>query len=201
MPQGVTFDTASGLDLSGWWSNPRTGESYRVVDQFFQDNVLYVRTDKGRILNYNNIQNCVKSDGPLQGPVSRPPVAQPIPENSKLLEGLEQEDADILTQVVHSRSDVDSSAHIEEKKPEKSVNRMIIEKAFSKANDAPRILLGMEWDWTGFQPTIVMLKDTMDIPTSEIVDYLYSKYSEQMIESIKNTLTEYVDRGGTFACP
>lgn len=196
MPQGVTFDTASGLDLSGWWSNPRTGESYRVVDQFFQDNVLYVKTDKGRVLNYNVIQNCVKSDGPLEGPVNRPPVAQPISENSKLLEGLEQEDADILTQVVHSRPVEDNATRKVEKKPEKSVNQMIIEKAFSKADSAPTISLGVVWNWSGLQQTLAMLRDTMDIPTSDIVDYLYEMYSDQMAGNIKTILSEYVDRGG-----
>lgn len=192
MSQGVTFDTASGIDLTGWWCNPRTGESYRVVDQFFQDNVLYVKTDKGQMLNYNVIQNLVKSDGPLKGPVT-PQKPQPVQTNNDiLLDGLVEEDIELLTQPVNRR--VYENPKVETKA--ESVNRMIIEKAFSKADSAPAITLGIYWDWSGLSQTLVMLKETMDIPTSEIVDYLYDKYSDQMVGNIKTILAEYVDRGG-----
>jgi hypothetical protein len=192
MPQNITFDTASGIDLTGWWCNPHTGESYRVVDQFFQDNVLYVKTDKGQMLNYAVIQNLVKSDGPLKVPVT-PQKPQPVQtSNDILLDGLVEEDIEILTQPVHRNV---QEKHNEKPKPE-SVNKMIIEKAFSKADSAPEISLGIDWNWSGLSQTLVMLKETMDIPTSEIVDYLYDKYSDQMVGNIKTILGEYVDRGG-----
>lgn len=191
MNQGITFDTASGIDLTGWWCNPRTGESYRVVDQFFQDNVLYVKTDKGQMLNYNVIQNLVKSDGPLGGPVE-PPKPSPVQQNTDLLlDGLVEEDIDILTRPINGTT---SDNMVGKNNQEKSVNRLIIEKAFSKSDTEPKILLGMDWDWPCLQQTLVMLKETMDVPTSEIVDYLYDKYSDKMVGNIKTLLAEYVDR-------
>jgi hypothetical protein len=96
---------------------------------------------------------------------------------------------------------VNISASNDQKPKPESVNKMIIEKAFSKADSAPAISLGIHWNWSGLPQALVMLKETMDIPVPEIVDYLYDKYSEQMSESIKTVLAEYVERGGTLACP
>lgn len=206
MPQGITFDTASGIDLTGWWSNPRTGESYRVIDQFFQDNSLYVRTDKGQILNYNVIQNMVKSDGPIETPIDR--ENQPKIDKSTLLDGLEDADTiemEILNTPIKTRSkecehsDPKYSKHKESSLD--SINEKIIDKAFSKADSAPTISLGIDWNWSGLSQTLVMLKETMDIPTSEIVDYLYDRYSGKMIGNIKTILAEYVDRGGGLVNP
>lgn len=191
MNQGITFDTASGMDLTGWWSNPRTGESYRVVDQFFQDNVLYVRTDKGQVLNYNTIQNLVKSDGPLKGPVQQP--HQQI-DPSVLTQGLDEEDADILTRPIKSQPQQQTvSAPPVDKK---SINTVIIEKAFSKAEEAPKITMGVQWEWDSLRMTVDMLTKTMDIPMEEIVDYVYTKYAESMVNDIKSILSEFLERGG-----
>lgn len=196
MSQGITFDTASGIDLTGWWSNPRTGESYRVVDQFFQDNVLYVKTDKGQLLNYNVIQNMVKSDGPLNGPVQQ---SQPATLDSNiLLQGLEEEEVDLLTRPIKSQQ---PAAKNEDPKVTKmSVNKVIIEKAFSKAPEGPAITLGIDWDWNQLSSTVDMLKNTMDIPMEEISEYVYTKYAEKMVSDIKGTLSEFLERGGLVRC-
>lgn len=191
MNQGITFDTASGMDLTGWWSNPRTGESYRVVDQFFQDNVLYVRTDKGQVLNYNTIQNLVKSDGPLNGPVQQP--HQQI-DPSVLTQGLDEEDADILTRPIKSQPQQQTLSAPQVDK--KSINTVIIEKAFSKAEESPKITMGVQWEWDSLRTTVDMLTKTMDIPMEEIVDYVYTKYAESMVNDIKSILSEFLERGG-----
>lgn len=185
--QGITFDTASGIDLTGWWSNPRTGESYRIVDQFFQDNVLYVRTDKGQVLNYNLIQNLVKSDGPLNGPVEKPKPA-PI-NNDVLLQGLEDEDIDILTRPVRSQQSEKPKQEI----TKDSVNKVIIEKAFSKASEGPKVNLSIEWKWEQLGQTISMLTDTMDVPIEEITDYVYDKYASDMLKTLKEMLKEHLE--------
>ena len=190
-PQGITFDTASGIDLTGWWSNPRTGESYRVVDQFFQDNVLYVRTDKGQVLNYNVIQNLVKSDSPLSGPVQQP--KQQI-DTDILTQGLEEEEADLLTRPIKSQpQQPNTNTH---SIPAASVNNVIIEKAFSKAAEGPKITMGIQWEWDSLISTVEMLTKTMDIPMEEIVEYVYAKYAESMVNDIKSILSEFLERGG-----
>lgn len=190
-PQGITFDTASGIDLAGWWSNPRTGESYKVVDQFFQDNVLYVRTDKGQVLNYNVIQNLVKSDSPLSGPVQQP--KQQI-DTDILTQGLEEEEADLLTRPIKSQPQQPNTNT--RNIPTDSVNNVIIEKAFSKATEGPKITMGIQWEWDSLRSTVDMLTKTMDIPMEEIAEYVYAKYAESMVNDIKSILSEFLERGG-----
>ena len=186
MSQSVTFDTTSGIDLTGWWSDPRTGKTYQVVDQFFQDNVLYVKTINGQVLNYDVIQNLVKTDAPLQAPVV--PETAPIQtqqHNSLLLDGLLEEDRELISGGARGMS-------IEPKEPEKSVNELIIEKAFSKAPE-PSVTLKIDWDWSGLGDTIGMLTKTMDIPMCDIVDIVYKKYIGAMVDGAKKDFTMYLE--------
>lgn len=182
MNQSVTFDTASGIDLSGWWSNPSTGESYQIVDQFFQDNSLYVKTMQGQIINFNRIQNFVRSDKPIDRPVEKPQM-----QNSKLLEGLLPEDSGILEEDL----DLISGRHIKSSKnPEssaketsKSVNEMILDKMFSKA-PAPEVNLDIQWNWDRLQNTLETLVDTMDVSEDEISEYVYRKFCSDLAGEI-----------------
>ena len=187
MNQSISFDTASGIDLTGWWSNPKTGESYRIVDQFFQDNVLYVRTDKGQMLNYNVIQNLVKTDGPLNGPVKQ---QQPAPiDNDVLLQGLDEEEVDLLTRPIKSQQPAKNE---EPKVTKESVNKVIIEKAFSKAPEGPKLNLSISWEWPQLNSTLSMLTDTMDVPIDEISEYVYAEYADDLVKSLKEMMCEYL---------
>lgn len=187
MSQSVTFDTTSGIDLTGWWSDPRTGKSYQVVDQFFQDNVLYVKTTNGQVLNYDVIQNLVKTDAPLQAPVvpETAPLQTQQQQNSLLLDGLLEEDRELI-------SGGSRGVNREPKEPEKSVNELIIEKAFSKAPE-PSVTLMIDWDWAGLGDTIGMLTNTMDIPMCDIVDIVYKKYIGAMVDGAKKDFTMYLE--------
>lgn len=184
MSQSVTFDTSSGIDLTGWWSDPRTGKSYQVVDQFFQDNVLYVKTINGQVLNYDVIQNLVKTDAPLQAPVvpETTPLKPQQQQNSLLLDGLLEEDIELIS----------GGSNRAPKEPEKSVNELIIEKAFSKAPE-PSVTLKIEWDWSGLGDTIDMLTETMDIPMDDIADIVYKKYVGAMVDGAKKEFTMYLE--------
>lgn len=182
MNQEISFDTSSGIDLKGWWSNPSTGESYQVVDQFFQDNSLYVKTLQGQIINFNRIQNFVHSDKPFDKPVDRVKLQK---QNSKLLEGLAQDDPNILPEdleMITGRKQ--NSVPVREQAPEKSVDTIILDKMFSKA-PAPTVTLTIKWDWDKLRSTLDILKDTMDVSIEEICDYVYKKYCEEIQSEVK----------------
>ena len=63
--------------MSGTWYNPQTGDSFTVADAFFQDNQYLVKTVDGRILDYNIIQNYIKSDKPI--PTQKKSVNEQLP--------------------------------------------------------------------------------------------------------------------------
>ncbi len=179
MAQEISFDTSSGIDLSGWWSNPSTGESYQVVDQFFQDNSLYVKTMQGQILNFNKIQNFVHSDKPLDKPVDRPQM-----NNSKLLAGLVPDDPNILEEDLELIRGHQQPVSQQPQQPQKSVNTVILDKMFSKA-PAPTVRLGIEWNWDKLPSTLEMLVDTMEVSREEICGYVFDKYCNDIISDIK----------------
>ena len=54
-----------GPVMDGTWYNPANGDSFTVMDSYFQDNQYIVKTTDGRMLDYNFIQNYVKSDKPI----------------------------------------------------------------------------------------------------------------------------------------
>ena len=61
---GITFGS-DGPMMDGTWYNPKTGDSFTVRNTFFEDNQFIIQTTDGRVLNYEQIQNYVKSDKPM----------------------------------------------------------------------------------------------------------------------------------------
>ena len=72
----LTFGT-EGPIMEGTWYNPQTGDSFTVRNSFFEDNQYIVQTTDGRVLGYNQIQNYVKSDRPIEMPIQT--TSQNIP--------------------------------------------------------------------------------------------------------------------------
>lgn len=180
MAQEISFDTSSGIDLCGWWSNPSTGESYQIVDQFFQDNSLYVKTKQGQIINFNRIQNFIHSDTPIDHPVQKPQM-----QNTKLLDGLVGDDPNILPEDL----ELISGGHVQtqptvQQEPQKSVNSMILDKMFSKA-PKPTVTLSIKWDWDKLDNTLDVLTETMDVSIEEICSYVYDKYCNDIQAEVK----------------
>jgi len=61
----ISFDSGMPI-IEGTWYNPKTGDSFTARDTFFEDNNLIVMTTDGRRMNYNSLQNYVKSDKPIK---------------------------------------------------------------------------------------------------------------------------------------
>ena len=75
MNNGIMFGTQGPL-MSGYWVDPRTGDSFTVKDSFFEDGQYIITTMDGRKLSYDIIQNYVQSDKPIDIPKSqqKPPT-------------------------------------------------------------------------------------------------------------------------------
>ena len=65
MNSGLTFGS-EGPMMEGTWYNTRTGDSFTVRDSFFEDNQFVVTTTDGRYLKYEQIQDYIKSDKPIE---------------------------------------------------------------------------------------------------------------------------------------
>jgi hypothetical protein len=60
MMQGISF-SIDGPVMTGTWYNPKNGDSFTVRDTYFEDNQYMVITTDGRRMDYNMIQNYIKS--------------------------------------------------------------------------------------------------------------------------------------------
>ena len=76
MMPGISFNL-DGPIMTGTWYNPKTGDKFTVRDTYFEDNNYMVITTDGRRMDYNMIQNYVKSDSPI--PKMEQPNAAPQP--------------------------------------------------------------------------------------------------------------------------
>lgn len=77
MNNGINF-AMEGPMMEGTWYNTITGDSFTVRDTFFENNQLMVATTDGRMLDYNIIQNYIKSDKPID--VQKKPKQTQIPQ-------------------------------------------------------------------------------------------------------------------------
>ena len=204
MMQGIQFNM-EGPVMSGTWYNPKTGDSFTVRDTFFEDNNYIVTTMDGRRLDYNFIQNYVKSDSPIpkmeqpNKTNNKPEIPQEVlNEISNDMEDFILEDDMLLLQTKTApQKEIISSRCInldnlsDSKKDSKPTNYYIIDKALSKVKK-PKFELKCKWDKFPKQE-IEMLKDIMDIDMSEIKDYIFEKFiDESYKEDLKKQLSKVI---------
>ena len=204
MMQGIQFNM-EGPVMSGTWYNPKTGDSFTVRDTFFEDNNYIVITMDGRRLDYNFIQNYVKSDSPIpkmeqpKKTNNTPEIPQEVlSEISNDMEDFILEDDMLLLQTKTApQKEIISSKRInldnlsDNKKDSKPTNYYIIDKALSKVKK-PKFELKCKWDKFPKQE-IEMLKDIMDIDLSEIKDYIFEKFiDESYKEDLKKQLSKVI---------
>jgi hypothetical protein len=204
MMQGIQFNM-EGPVMSGTWYNPKTGDSFTVRDTFFEDNNYIVTTMDGRRLDYNFIQNYVKSDSPI------PKMEQPNKTNNKteipqevlseisneIDDFILEDDMLLLQTKTAPQNEIISSRRInldnfsDNKINSKPTNYYIIDKALSKVKK-PKFELKCKWDKFPKQE-IEMLKDIMDIDMSEIKDYIFEKFiDESYKEDLKKQLSKVI---------
>ena len=206
MMQGINFG-GDGPVMQGTWYNPYTGDAFTVRDAFFEDNQYIVMTTDGRKMDYNRLQNYIQSDMKLEDLKKMKIEKQEkeeIPEEIKGLlatnDELENEylipEDNIFTpnslgNINEPRHIAPASAHTHVVDKPINMNTAIIEKAL-KSTSKPTFNVNVSWvDYPERQ--IEMLKDVMDIPEDEILDwYLDNIEMIEIVEAVKEGIRQRI---------
>lgn len=187
MMNGVMFG-GEGPIMQGNWYNPRTHDIFTVRDSFFEDNNYVVMTTDGRCLNYNQIQEYIQSDAPIDQlkamfEKEKKDKHEEIPAEIKSLLATDEDD---LSQYMIPEDDIYNNGglgninqkHIAAAASHQqpvyndvpvSINKTIIEKGLKNTN-GPKLTITV--DWTDYpEKEIAMLTGMMDIPHEEIADW------------------------------
>lgn len=192
-----------GIDgpiMEGTWYNPQTGDSFTVRNSFFEDNQYIVQTTDGRILKYDQIQNYIKSDKPIEMPK---PQEQHVSTNlpREVADLIEDYEADSIESMkVNSLGNLNESStiHAPEIKANATVvnqlvstNYDIISKALTKRT-LPDFQVGINWEACPLKE-MNMLMELMDVEESEIVDwYLNQVDLEGTTYMIKEVIKDFI---------
>lgn len=192
---GVMFGM-DGPNMEGSWYNPKTGDSFTVRNSFFEDNQYIVQTTDGRVLNFNQIQNYVQTDGPIEVP--KPTIVSPeaLPaEVANLIDenygDLEEEAMSLITPKPLGNLSQPTPAPVVEVSS-RGVDSVVIERALNKCS-LPNLQVGIEWD--KFPATEVkFLTDMMDVSLDEVVDYYLNKVDvESTTKMIHEVLRSHIE--------
>lgn len=214
---GMMFG-GEGPVMQGTWYNPATGDAFTVRDSFFEDNQYVVTTTDGRYLRYDQIQNYIQSDMKLEDlkqlKKDKTVKEEALPaEVSSLIETGEDiyfgndandmllpEDAALLNKPMGNLGNIYNTPMqtiIQDPKPAVNavnMNTAIIEKAL-KNTDKPDFTIAVKWD-SYPSKEIEMLKDIMDIPEDEIVEwYLDNIQLNDFIIAFKEAIKERLFMG------
>ena len=184
---GMMFG-GEGPVMNGTWYNPHTGDAFTVRDSFFEDNQYVVTTTDGRYFRYDKLQNYIQSDMKLEDLKQMHETKEnnneilPL-EVSNLIDktddeepvGILPDDLDLIKpRSLGNLGDKPTVANYVKddiKLPVAPVNMnsAIIEKAL-KNTTKPNFSINVEWS-NYPSKEIEMLKDIMEIPSDEIVEW------------------------------
>lgn len=201
---GINF-SMDGPIMDGTWYNTTTGDSFTVRDTFFQDNQLMVATTDGRLMDYNMIQNYIKSDKPINIPKQQKNNEIPI-EVIELLESPTPQDPYMLEEDMalisnnHNTTPMPTVATsnncITPKLYTDGVSRTedqrLVERVLSRQQQ-PSISCNI--NWTKFpQKQMDVLMDMMGVDLDDVCDFYISKIDLNDIrESIKRDIKTYIE--------
>lgn len=186
-----------GPVMEGTWYNTRTGDSFTVQNSFFEDNQYIVQTTDGRILRYEQIQDYIKSDKPIDMPKKTITNSQLPPEVASLIET----NNDILPDdmnMINGYNSLGSLTGYDLQPVEKQQittpvlkNYDIISKALTKRS-LPDFQVGIDWVECPVKE-MNMLMDLMEVEYSEIVDWYVSQVDvETTTQMIKEVIKDFV---------
>ena len=200
--QNLTFGT-EGPIMSGTWYNPNNGDSFTVQDSFFEDNQYVVQTTDGRFLKYEQIQNYIKSDKPLdmnalkldKSQTNEPAVSDLPPEVMGLLETTDDSYNSLGN--IYEPSTIKNESEILSGLSGRPIlemtNNAIIDKALSKRT-MPDIQIGINWNKCPLKE-MKMLIDLMDVKQEEVADWYVNNVNvENITQIIKSSIKSYIDQ-------
>lgn len=208
------FDTTSPI-MSGWWYNPRTGDSFQVRDCYFDNGDYKVQTMDGRLLSYSQVEQYVQSEKPIAKQpkvnpavtenknlakqaaaqagatdiIERKPVAPQIPK-----ETIDDYKEDIPSSILNELDDVDVIEQpvkkaVEAPKPTKSVNYEMIDRAIGPKMEQCSVEAQCKWGVVS-EDEIKVLVNMMKVEVDEIAEYIYEKKcsKEQILQALKENI-------------
>lgn len=210
---GMMFG-GEGPVMNGTWYNPHTGDAFTVRDSFFEDNQYVVTTTDGRYFRYDQLQNYIQSDMKLEDLKQLRETKEnnneilPL-EVSNLIDkaddeedpiGILPDDLDLIKpRSLGNLGDKPTVANYvkdDVKLPVAPVNMnsAIIEKAL-KNTVKPNFSINVEWS-NYPSKEIEMLKDIMEIPSDEIVEwYLDNIQFNDFIMAFKSAIDDKIRFG------
>lgn len=210
---GMMFG-GEGPVMNGTWYNPHTGDAFTVRDSFFEDNQYVVTTTDGRYFRYDQLQNYIQSDMKLedlkQMHETKENTNEILPlEVSNLIDktddeedpiGILPDDLDLIKpRSLGNLGDKPTVANYvkdDVKLPVAPVNMnsAIIEKAL-KNTVKPNFSINVEWS-NYPSKEIEMLKDIMEIPSDEIVEwYLDNIQFNDFVMAFKSAIDDKIRFG------
>lgn len=206
MMNNMTFGM-EGPIMEGTWYNMQTGDSFTVQNSFFEDNEFIIQTTDGRILKYNQIQNYIKSDKPIEMPIKQTTKQESLPaEVAGLLEDSYQDmilpdDMAMIsgapTSLGNLSSNNSNNSFIQNPgtpvKYTTESNYNIISKALSK-RDLPDFQVEIDWKSCPLKE-MNMLMDLMDVEESEIIEWYLSQVDvETTTYMIREVLKDFISK-------
>lgn len=190
-----------GLSLDNTtWYNPKTGDSFKVRSNFFENNEMILQAYDGRSFNLKNMNDYVQYTGKTPPPKLEP-KSEPIPDEVLNLINNEQPDQDnymlpedevLIKQSNQTQTLSAPLATVSSKTPS---NVDIISRALSKS-DLPKSSISL--DWKKFpKREIEMLRDVMDIPVEEISNYYINIMTEDiqsLVSDLQDQISSYIEQ-------
>lgn len=211
MLNGINFGMDSlSLDNTTWY-NSKTGDSFKVRSNYFEDNEMIIQTYDNRTFPMSKLNDYVQWQGSGNPPAT--PLQQfhdnttdnDIPDEvSKLINGDPTDDSDDSDAYLsdEDRALISGSgpvasplrSPIQVQTVPKTTNYDIIDRALSKAS-SPKCDISLKWNKFP-QREIEMLKEVMDIPIEEISNYYINKMNgdlQDIINAWKEQISSYIN--------
>lgn len=172
----------NGFIIDGTWYNPYTNDTFTVLDVYFQDNDLLIKTTDNRIINYAQMQHYVKSTEPI--PQKKTNEQKTSLKSKNLHENITNNKIKIT-----DMPDTTDINNISNNPMDYSSNDLfIINKALNKYS-LPKINITIEDDENFPKNQIMMLQDMMDININDIVKWYINQIN---INNIKDIISEEI---------
>ena len=203
MNNGLTFGM-EGPIMDGTWYNTTTGDSFTVQNSFFEDNQFIIQTTDGRMLGYDQIQDYIKSDNPINVKKPEPQTILP-PEVAEIIDngtpdaeyGILEDDLMMINgnNSLGNLGDNLRNNIIETAQTTNNIssnmNYDIISKALTKRS-LPNFNIEVDWEECPIKE-MNMLMDLMDVNESEIIDWYTSQCNVELTTiMIKEIISDYI---------
>lgn len=201
MNNGINF-AMEGPMMEGTWYNTITGDSFTVRDTFFENNQLMVATTDGRMLDYNIIQNYIKSDKPIDVQKKPKQTMSEVPaevlnmlETNDSQDDILEEDMNLLQGNMYNQpitAQTPSTNQVVTPQPVESEDDMLVRRIL-KRSLAPEVECKVTWK--NFPTKQMEMLDMMAVDVDAIVDYYIKDIDLNVIkEIVKDGIKKHIEK-------